>query len=313
MALRLPRSPAAFYCRRGGQRVLCGTGTGGPVGCFVGDEMTGIGMVRGTWVLLLLAAGPLGASRGDVVPLLHAHAHNDYLHDPPLGKALAHGFASVEADVFLVGDKLCVAHEPNKVTPQRTLQSLYLDPLRQRVKENGGRVYRDSPRFLLLIDLKTKAEPTYQRLHEILAGYEDMLTAFDAQGRKDRAVTVIVSGNRPLELMQSQPIRYAGYDGRLTDVDSGTSAEVIAMISDTWAKGFTWKGQGPMPVGEREKLNDIVRKAHAKGRLVRFWATPDAPSPAREAVWRELLTAGVDLLNTDDLPGLQEYLLQHGR
>ncbi len=53
--------------------------------------------------------------------------------------------------------------------------------------------------------------------------------------------------------------------------------------------------------------------AHARGRLVRFWATPDGPSPAREALWRELRTEGVDLLNTDDLKGLQEFLLRHGR
>ena len=57
-------------------------------------------------------------------------------------KALEHGFASVEADVFLVGDKLCVAHEADKITPEKTLQSLYLEPLRQRVKENRGQVYR---------------------------------------------------------------------------------------------------------------------------------------------------------------------------
>ena len=76
---------------------------------------------------------------------------------------------------------------------------------------------------------------------------------------------------------------------------------------------FTWKGEGAMPQEERERLNTLVRKAHAKGRLIRFWLTPDAPSPEREAVWRELLAADVDLINTDDLKGLQEFLLQHGR
>jgi hypothetical protein len=246
-----------------------------------------------------------------VVPLPQAHAHNDYLHDPALGQALAHGFTSVEADIFLVGDKLCVAHEPNKVTPPRTLQSLYLEPLRQRVRENGGRVYRNGSRFILLIDLKTAAEPTYRRLHEVLDGYKDMLTAFGSQGRKDRAVLVIISGNRPLELMRSQPLRYAGYDGRLTDLDSGIPADVIAMISDQWIRHFTWRGEGAMPAQERQKLTEIVRKAHAGGRLVRFWSTLDAPTPAREAVWRELLSAQVDLINTDDLKGLQEFLLQH--
>ncbi len=269
-------------------------------------------MVRAIWIVMMLGAGSSPPATG-VVPLLHAHAHNDYLHTRPLLDALDHGFASVEADVFLAGDRLCVAHEQNKIAPERTLQSLYLDPLRRRVKENDGHVYPNGSRFLLLIDLKTAAEPTYRRLHEILTGYQEMLTVFDAQGRKDRAVTVIVSGNRPLDLMRAQPVRYAGYDGRLTDLDSDVPGSVIPMISDQWGKYFTWNGGGAMPVPERQKLDEAVRKAHAKGRLVRFWATPDVPSPAREAVWRELLAAGVDLLNTDDLNGLQEFLLAHGR
>ena len=270
-------------------------------------------MVRIIFIVVLALMAQTGSAPQGVVPLLQAHAHNDYLHDPPLLQALGHGFASVEADVFLAGKELCVAHEPGRVTPERTLQSLYLDPLRRRAQENGGRIYRTGSRFILLIDLKTQAGPTYQRLHEILAGYEDTLTTFDSAGRKDKAVLVIVSGNRPLELMRSQPIRYAGYDGRLTDLDSDLPGDMIPMISDQWVKYFTWKGQGPMPAPERQKLREIVRKAHAQGRLVRFWATPDAPSPAREAVWGELLAAGVDLLNTDDLKGLQESLLQYGR
>ena len=263
-----------------------------------------------TGLLLVMQSAP---SHQDVVPLLHAHAHNDYLHNPPLLAALEHGFASVEADIFLVGDRLCVAHEPNKVTPERTLQSLYLDPLRQRVKANDGRVYPGGSRFLLFIDIKTAAEATYQRLHEVLAQYRDMLTVFESKGRKDGAITVVVSGNRPLDVMRSQPIRYAAYDGRLTDLDSDASADLIPLISDQWTRTFTWRGDGPMPLGERQKLGDIVQKAHAKGRLVRFWATPDAPSAAREAVWTELLGAGVDLLNSDDLEGLEEFLLKHGR
>jgi hypothetical protein len=269
-------------------------------------------MVQATWIVMLMVVQS-GPRPSEVVPLLHAHAHNDYQHQRPLAEALEYGFASVEADIFLVGDNLLVAHEVNQVTPEKTLQSLYLEPLKQRVQANGGRVYRNGSRFILLIDVKTKAEPTYQRLHAILAGYQEMLTTFDAQGRKDKAITVIISGNRSLELMRSQPVRYAGYDGRLTDLDSDLPADLIPMISDTWVKQSAWKGEGTMPAEERQKLNDIVRKAHAKGRLVRFWATPDAPSPAREAVWRELLSAGVDLLNTDDLKGLQEFLLQHGR
>jgi hypothetical protein len=272
-------------------------------------------MVETAWKvpLLLLALLSSSVQPRQAAPLLHAHAHNDYLHGRPLLDALDHGFTSVEADVFLVGDKLCVAHEPNAVRPERTLQSLYLEPLRRRVQAHGGQVYRGGSRFLLLIDLKTAAEPTYQRLHDILTQYADILVRFDAQGRRDGAIMAIVSGNRPLELMRSQPVRYAGYDGRLADLETDAPAALIPMISDLWGRHFTWRGDGVMPAPERQKLGEIVQEAHAKGRLVRFWATPDTPGPARDAVWRELLAAGVDLVNTDDLQGLQEFVLKHGR
>jgi hypothetical protein len=53
-------------------------------------------------------------------PLKHAHAHNDYLHPRPLDDALAHGFTSVEADVFLVDGDLLVAHTRSEIQSDRT-------------------------------------------------------------------------------------------------------------------------------------------------------------------------------------------------
>src|SRR5437773_8402832 len=86
-------------------------------------------------------------SAAQPTPLIHAHAHNDYLHARPLLDALDHGFCSVEADIYLVEGQLLVAHDRDKVKPDRTLQSLYLDPLRERVRKNGGRVYPNGPEF----------------------------------------------------------------------------------------------------------------------------------------------------------------------
>jgi hypothetical protein len=270
-------------------------------------------MTRMVCLMTSLLIWPSGPLPEDVVPLLHAHAHNDYRHDRPLLDALDHGFTSVEADVFLVEDTLCVAHDSHEIKPERTLRSLYLDPLRRWAKGHGGRVYPDGPRFILFVDVKSAARPTYRRLHEILAGYRDLVTSFGPEGRKDRAVLVIVSGNRSLALMASPPVRYASYDGQLTDLGSETPADLMPLISDNWTRHFAWRGNGPMPGRERRTLKDIVRRAHAKGRLVRFWATPDGRSPAREALWRELLSAGVDLINTDDLQGLKVFLLKNGR
>ena len=53
--------------------------------------------------------------------------------DPPLKEALDCGICSIEADVVLVNGELLVAHKREEVTPGRTLQSLYLEPLRKRI------------------------------------------------------------------------------------------------------------------------------------------------------------------------------------
>ena len=256
-----------------------------------------------------LALTPAAAQAHGVRPLARAHAHNDYEHERPLADALAHGFTSVEADIYLVGGELLVGHDPEDVVPGRTLQSLYLDPLRQRVRANHGRVYRGSPISLqLLVDIKNTGAATYTELDRVLRRYRSILTTY-AWGRVSQdAVTVVVSGDRPRDLMVAQRVRYAFYDGRAADLNSGAPASLIPLISDNWTTLFTWQGTGPIPPAERTKLRQFVRDAHADGQRVRFWATPDTPGPARDALWRELVAADVDHINTDDLTGLEAFL-----
>jgi hypothetical protein len=276
-------------------------------------------------VAALFVALPLSVTRSSaeadqadstqLIGLERAHAHNDYEHDRPLFDALDHNFKSVEADIWLVEGELIIAHDPEDV-PQavkdgRTLRSLYLEPLQTVIAQNGGSVYRGDPDyFTLLIDIKSEAASTYLALHEELQDYEGMLTKFGPRGVRDGAVTAIVSGNRPRELMQQQRVRYAAYDGRLSDLGVATDQTFVPLISDNWTRNFTWRGDGPMPTKERKKLESIVETAHASGQRVRFWETPEL-SPQREAVWRELLAARVDYINTDHLSDLEIFLLQN--
>ena len=93
-------------------------------------------------------------------PWIHAHAHNDDTTNVRFFEALENGFCSVEADVFLVDGKLLVGHTVSSLRPERTLESLYLDPLRERAKANGGKIYPGGPTIFLLIDVKTSAKET---------------------------------------------------------------------------------------------------------------------------------------------------------
>ena len=266
-------------------------------------------------VLGFLGLGGAPAYAADVVPLARAHAHNDYLHQRPLLDALDAGFQSVEVDVWLVDGELLVAHDLEDVVPGRTLESLYLAPLRERVKANGGNVYSgDDNSLQLLIDIKSDGPATYLAVHEALKRYQSILAKFTPAGAKDGAVTAVISGNRPRELMLDQKVRYAAYDGRLADLNSDLPASFLPLISNRWTSIFSWRGVGPIPEAEAQLLRDIVAKAHADGRRVRFWATPDDIGTNRaavEAVWAELLDAQIDYINTDQLDDLQAFLLKN--
>ncbi|MEU0225331.1 phosphatidylinositol-specific phospholipase C/glycerophosphodiester phosphodiesterase family protein [Streptomyces sp. NPDC006284] len=251
-----------------------------------------------------------GEGRHGPRPLWRAHAHNDYLHTRPLLDALDHRFGSVEADIHLVDGQLLVAHDPEDLDPGRTLESLYLDPLAARVRAHHGRVHRGDRRALqLLIDIKTEGASTYRELDRRLRRYRHLFTSY-AHGRVfPGAVTAVISGDRAARApMEAQSTRRAFYDGRLTDLGTSAPASFAPLISDNWTVHFTWRGVGAFPAAERRRLRDIVGAAHARGQRVRFWATPDLAGPARDAVWTELLAAGVDHLNTDDLAGLEAFL-----
>ncbi|HET6573768.1 MAG TPA: hypothetical protein VFG68_09220, partial [Fimbriiglobus sp.] len=155
--------------------------------------------------LVLAVACPVGrADDKPATPLRHAHAHNDYEHKRPLLDALDRGFCSVEADIHLADGKLLVAHDKKDLKPDRTLEKLYLDPLRERVKANGGRVYTGGPTVFLLVDVKTVAEDTYAALDKVLAQYADILSVTRDGKFEPKAVTVVVSGNRAKETIAKQ-------------------------------------------------------------------------------------------------------------
>lgn len=254
-----------------------------------------------------LSLVPCAAFAEDVRPQPRAHAHNDYAHDRPLFEALANGFCSVEADVILVDGRLLVAHHASEIRADRSLETLYLAPLRERARKHGGQIYPEPAAFWLLVDIKSDGASTYAALHELFAKYADILTTFRGAARESKAVTIVISGNRPQEQITSARTRYAAIDGRLTDLNSDQPEFLVPWISDNWVRAFRWRGEGEMPQDERARLREIVAKAHARRRLVRFWATPDVP-----AVWQELVSADVDLINTDDLAGLRKFLERDG-
>lgn len=221
------------------------------------------------------------------------HSHNDYLRRRPLMEAIDAGLCSVEADVFLIDGELRVGHETWMLRQGRTLESMYLDPLLARVRAEGH-VVAEGDEFTLLIDVKSDGAVLWPHLREVLERYREMLTVFHADAIEPRAVTVILSGNRPRAQLEREPDRLCAIDGRPVDLDRDPAVALVPLVSDDWTKHFGWNGFDDIPDEDARALTELCARAHAQGRRIRFWAAPDTP-----ACWRAQRKAGVDLVNTD--------------
>ncbi len=257
-------------------------------------------------IFLFLLIHGVGFSQQSVQPLARAHAHNDYQHDRPFWEAHEHGFCSIEVDIFRVRDELYVAHDVFGLIKKRKLTELYLDPLFKVVQENGGWVYKDyEAPIILLVDIKRDGAAALELLKKTLEDYKEMLCCVEDGVYQKRAVQIVLSGDRPKQLIKDDADRMMAIDGRLSDLSSDLPPELLPLISARWGSHFKWRGRGEMPEDQRRKLQEYVARAHQANRRIRFWATPDSV-----AVWKELVAAEVDLINADGLSELKDFLLE---
>ena len=256
--------------------------------------------------LILVLAIP-NISIGQVPILENAHSHNDYYRENPLFDAINLGFKSVEADIQLIDDDLYVAHNMPSYKNRIELPDLeeaYLYPLDSLVSMGEGSLYSnsDGPLFLL-IDIKTEGEATFEVLNDQLYDYRNLFIHTAYGEKQDGAVLAVISGNRPIEAIQNAKVRMAAIDGRPEDLGKGYSNELMPLISQRYSKVIKWKGDGEIKPKELAKLKSLADAAHAEGKLLRLWASPED-----EKVWKVLLDAGVDLINTDEVKRLKRFL-----
>ena len=225
--------------------------------------------------------------------ITRGHSHNDYERTRPLFDALDNGFCSVEADVFLVDDALLVAHIRLFVNKNRTLESLYLEPLRERARKFDGKIFPGAERFYLWVELKTDPQTTYTALKKVLEKYADILTRYENGKEIPGAVNVVLTGNANLNLIKDEPMRYAAVNGGVGYLHSDVSPHLVPFVNLHWQSEFP-RFRGEWTAEQKEKLAEQVRQAHDKGRKLRYWGAPD-----HEAFWNVLYDAGVDLINTD--------------
>lgn len=236
----------------------------------------------------------------------NGHAHNDYLHQRPLFTALENGFVSIEVDVFLHRGKMRVAHVPLALGIRKTLTELYLQPLANYL--DTTKAVLQNP-LILMIDFKTSAKPTYEQLKKEIIPFQKYLVGYSRNGVfQEGKIQLLISGSSPSREVTNEDTSYVRIDGSVHRVSDTLHQRVITRYSSNWNNFFTWKGKGKMPEKEKALLNSLVNQAHQQHKDIRFYHIPDKPK-----VWRTLLDADVDWINTDRLADYRKFYLEEYR
>jgi len=226
----------------------------------------------------------------------NAHSHNDYEQPVPLYTAYHEGFGSIEADIFWHNGELLVAHNKEELPLHRTLEELYLKPLQAFIEKNNGHIYADSARRLqLMIDIKTDSVTTLNKLVALLQKYPVLTQCSTLQ--------IAISGNRPEVSTYTSYPSFIYFDGELNKEYPADVLSRIVMMSGELKKYTEWNGKGIIPAPQWSALQQVVKRAHALKKTVRFWGAPDFTN-----AWYQLIRLQVDYINTDSIKALSNFL-----
>ena len=197
-----------------------------------------------------LSSWPTDFSR-DITPL-PCHSHNDYWRRVPLYSAIEVGCIGVEADIWLFDEELFVGHSVASLTRNRTLDSLYVNPLLDILSKQNPKstllpddtsqphgVFDTDPEqsLILLIDFKTSGSALWPYVQSALQPLreKDYLTRFNGTQIVRGPITVVGTGNTPFSLVNSEktnPHHDVFFDAPLRELYEGTNGGDLSTAMD---------------------------------------------------------------------------------
>ena len=241
-------------------------------------------------LLLALALTCCGAAAAQ--PPVLIHSHNDYAQRVPFYQAYAQQVSSIEADVFLHDGQLLVGHDVEDLRADMTFEALYVEPIVTLFARNGGRAFRDSDQTLqLMVELKSETDPTLRAVAALLGRWPEV---FDPEVNP-AAVRVAVTGRVPAPEAFDRYPRFLGFDGAWDADYTPEQLERITLISTNFRDFSQWNGKGTIIPAEKERLEQVIDRAHEQGKPVRFWNAPEGTT-----VYYTFYDMGIDYINTDN-------------
>jgi hypothetical protein len=218
----------------------------------------------------------------------NAHSHNDYEQQAPFYNAYNEEFGSIEADIHLINGNLLVGHDKADLSPEKTLENLYLIPLKDSKIQNRS--------LQLLIDIKTEASATLDSLVSVLKKYPSIIN--------NESIKIIITGNRPDESLYITYPTFILFDGRMNKTYTKEQLSKIGLISDSYESFITNNTSWPIIPADKEKIDLAIQKVHALHKPARLWATPDFSD-----AWEEMIKLKIDFINTDHINELADFFI----
>lgn len=269
-----------------------------------------------------------------VMPVM-CHSHNDYLRPRTLISALMAGCTGIEADVWLTedGQDLLVGHDRAALEPQKTLRTMYLDPLLgildlrnpgmlegHDAREQAAGVFksRSQTPVVLMIDVKENATATWNIVLEQIEPFRrnGYLRRYENGTVWPGPLVVVGSGQLQLDTLiasRSRDVPYYGYHDTFLDAPLGDLSEDSAVrwtetynTSNSYYASVSFEvAMGSARTGFSEKqlrnLRTQIQITQSSGLHSRYWDTPQWPVNYRDYVWDTLTREGVGMLNVDDV------------
>jgi alkaline phosphatase len=226
-------------------------------------------------------------------PPVFIHSHNDYHQTVPFYQAYAQMLDSYEADVFYdkSTQKVLVAHGPEEIRPENTLDELYIQPIVKQFKLNNGKAWKNSDKsFYLMIDIKANPDQVVPAVLKLTDQYPDVF-------RSDihpNAVKLVFTGEIPEPKNFSRFPIYVSFDGNLSADYTEEQLKRVAFFSDSFQRYSVWNGKGSIVPIEKQRLMAAIDKAHAMHKMIRFWGSPDNLN-----TWQIFRNMRIDIINTD--------------
>ncbi|WP_074493104.1 alkaline phosphatase [Mucilaginibacter polytrichastri] len=222
-----------------------------------------------------------------------AHSHNDYKNNIPFYRAYEKGFGSIEADVYAVKGQLMVAHDKKEISAKRSLKVLYIDPLIEKLSRDPQRHLR------LLIEIKEDYKAV---LPLVITELKPLEKFFAYEGHPGRLSIVMTGAVPPAAVMPNYP-DWMSFDVDHLDGFTETQWKKIGLVSFPLSRYVHWNGKGVFNAEEIKRVKGGIDSVHNAGKKVRFFETPDTKSS-----WLAMLRLGVDVIGTDDIEGLGNFL-----